>query len=468
MIRRPTNDDGVAMISFLMIMVIVSTTAVAAYQVSRHDIDRMTLSQRRVSNVGAAEAGLDLALSMLGSAPLPCTVTGTLDANPQVGEYSVAISYYATYPATGSPLGCTQGIGPSATPATALLRSVGTAGATSSTSRTMEALARLTAVPTGSLDKALFSDRSFTPTNNVTVHGNVGNDADLYTNGNFTCANNETIKGSVYSQGTLTASNNCTVQVDYHARGNVSLTNNVSIGHDVKSSRGNITMSNNATVSHDAIAFGTNSGGTVVNNRVSGATIADPPAQVMPTVNFDAAEWSAAGWTRQLDAGSNCAQAYSEIAAMSTQATPTVIRTTCALSWSGNTTLSLGANLAVFASGGFTMSNNFTARSTNSTLRSFYLIVPSSAGTANCTSPGITLRNNTTFASTINVLFFTPCKVSIENNDGGYGQIYGGVVSVSNNFSLHYRPASVPGVEWIGGTATSFTRDLVYKREIVG
>jgi len=466
MIRR-RDDDGVAMISFLMIMMIVSTTAVAAYQVSRHDIDRMTLSQRRVSNVGAAEAGLDLALSMLGSAPLPCSVTGTLDSNPQVGEYSVAISYYDTYPAIGSPLTCTPGIGPSAAPATALLRSVGSAGPTASTSRTMEALVRMTPVPTGSLDKALFSDRSFSPTNNVTMYGNVGNDADLYTNGDFTCANNETINGSVYSQGALSASNNCTVQVDYHARGDVTLTNSVSIGHDVKSSRGNITMSSNSTVSHDAIAFGTNTGGTVVNNRVSGATIADPPTQVMPTVNFDAAEWSEAGWTRQIDAGSNCAQAYSEIAAMSSQVTPTVIQTTCALSWSGNTTITLGANLAVFASGGFTMSNNFTARSTNSTLRTFYLIVPTSAGTTDCTSPGITLRNNTTFQSTISVLFFTPCKVSIENNDGGYGQIYAGVVSVSNNFTFHYRPASIPGVEWIGGTATSFTRDLIYKREVV-
>lgn len=465
MMRR-TNDEGVAMISFLMVMMIVSTTAIAAYQVSRHDLDRMTLSQRRVSNIGAAEAGLDLSLSMLGATPLPCSANGTLDSSPQTGTYTVTIDYYATYPVTGSPLTCTQGVGPSATPAAALLRSVGSAGP-ATTTRTMEALVKLTAMPIGSLDKALFSDRSFAPTNNVTMYGNVGNDADIYTNGDFTCANNETIKGSVYSQGTLTASNNCTVEVDYYARGNLTASNSVSIGHDAKSSRGNITMYNSATVSHDAIASGTNTGGTVVNSRISGATIADPPSQVMPTLNFDAAAWSEAGWTRQLDAGSDCAQAYADIAAMGSQTIPTVIRTTCALSWSGNTTLAIGADLTIMASGGFTMANNFTATSTDSTVRKFYFVVPSSAGSENCTSPGITLKNNTTFEPSINVLFFTPCQVSIQNNSGGYGQIYAGVVQVSNNFTMHYEPATVPGVEWTGSTMLGFTRDLVYKREVV-
>lgn len=468
MSMRATNDRGIAMVSVLLVLMVVSTTVVAAYNVSRHELDRTTQTHRRVSSIGAAEAGLDLGLSMLGATPLPCTVSGELDAAPQTAAYNVAVSYYASYPVSGPAMSCTQNIGPAGTPAAALLVSTGTTGGDTATARAMEALVRLSPMTTGSLDKAMFSDRGFAPTNNVTIFGNVGNDADIYTNGNFTCSNNETIRGSVFSQGTLTASNNCTVEVDYYARGNVTITNNVTVGHDIRSSRGNISMSSNSRANHDAIAFGTNTGGTVVNNRVSGATLADPPTQVMPTVEFDAAEWSAAGWTRQIDAGSDCATAYATISGMNAQTTPTVLRTTCALSWSGNTTISLGADLAVFSTGGFTASNNFTVRSTSSTVRRFYLIVPSSAATPDCATPGITLRNNTTFQSSVNTFFFTPCRLSIENNDGGYGQMYAGIAQVSNNFTLRYRPASVPGVEWIGGIATAFTRDLVYKREVIG
>jgi hypothetical protein len=464
--KLKNNDRGVAMVSVLMATMITTTTVIAAYNVSRHELNRTTQGHRKLSSIGAAEAGLDLALSMLGSAPLPCNLTGQLNAEPLTATYSVSIAYYATYPVTGSALTCTQGSGPSGLPAAALLVSNGQAGDTA-TARTMEALARLTAAPTGSMDKAMFSDRSFAPTNNVTLYGNVGNDADIYTNGNFSCSNNQVIRGSVYSQGTLTASNNCTVDVDYVARGNITASQNVTVGHDMRSSRGNITMYNSARVNHDAVAFGTNTGGTVVNNRVSGATVADPPAQVLPTVNFDAQDWQDAGWTRQINAGSNCTQAYDEIAAMSSQTVPTVVITTCALTWSGNTTITLGADLAVFSTGGFTARNNFRVRSDNSTVRKFYLVVPSSSATSNCTSPGITLQNNTTFESTVNTMFFTPCRVSIQNNDGGYGQIYAGLLEVSNHFTLRYRPASVPGVEWTGSTIYNYMRDLVYKREIM-
>lgn len=462
------GDDGVAMISVMMISLIATTSVLAVYQIASHELNETSQAHERVSSIGAAEAGLDLTLATLGTAPLPCTVSGTLAGAPQSGTYAVAVSYYATYPATGSPLSCTPGIGPSATPAAALLRSTGSTGATVGGERVMEALVKLTPLPTGSLDKALFSDRSFQPTNSVTLYGNVGNDADIYTNGNFACANNEVLRGSVFSQGTLSASNNCTVLVDYYARGNVTLSHNVTVGHDAKSSRGNIALTNSARVEHDAIANGTNTGGTVVNNRVSGATLADPPSQVFPTLEFDLADWTAAGWTRHVDAGSDCALAHATVTDMSGQTAPTVLRTSCAMAWSGNTSVSLGADLAIFSTAGFTASNNFTVRSTNASVRKFYLIVPTSSGTANCTAPGISLRNNTTFQSSVQVMLFTPCQVSIANNDAGYGQIYGGVVTVSNNFTLRYRPASIPGVEWIGGTATAFSRDLVYKREVVG
>lgn len=462
--RQKQNDQGIAMVSLLAITAILTTLSVATFTLSTYGNNRSALSQARGTGIAAAESGIDHAMSMLGATPLPCTASGTLQSAPHTSSYTVTMTYYATFPISGSALVCTPGVGPSAVPAAVQLESLGSTSGNELTRR-MQALVRLTATPTGSMDKALFSESGFAPNNNITMYGYVGNDADIYTNGNFSCQSSQTIQGSVFAQGTLTASNNCTVAVDYFARGNVNLSNNVTVNHDAKSSRGNISMSGNARVNHDAIAAGSNTGGTVVNSRVSNAILNDPPSQVFPTIEWDAAAWSAAGWTRQIDHGSDCTAAKNEIAAMSSQSTPTVVRTTCALTWTGNNTIQLAADLAVFSTGGFTMQNNFTAQSTNSTVRKFYMVVPTSAATPDCTSPGITFQNNTTFASTINTMLYTPCRVSIENNDGGYGQIYANNVAVSNSFDFHYRPATVPGVSWNGSSSNTFTRDLIYKRE---
>jgi len=117
------------------------------------------------------------------------------------------------------------------------------------------------------------------------------------------------------------------------------------------------------------------------------------------------------------------------------------------------------------------MSNNTSWQSNNSTTRLLYLMVPYSVSGTNTTctngNPGITLQNNTSFANTLDVLFYTPCQIKISNNSTGYGQIYGGVVNVSNNFTSHFVPLpTVPGSSG-GGTLTGpLSVAIVYERQV--
>jgi hypothetical protein len=186
-----------------------------------------------------------------------------------------------------------------------------------------------------------------------------------------------------------------------------------------------------------------------------------------------ATAWSAAGYTNQItDNTCTPSGVYNDIATMASATAPTVIITSCALTWSNNSSVSLKQNLAVFSTGGFTMQNNTAWQSTTATTHLLYLLVPSTVGatTTTCSSgqPGITLQNNTSFASTVNVMLYTPCTVSISNGTTGYGQVYGGTVNTQNNYTAHYVPLpTVPGASG-GGSAstTALTLAIVYERQI--
>jgi hypothetical protein len=128
------------------------------------------------------------------------------------------------------------------------------------------------------------------------------------------------------------------------------------------------------------------------------------------------------------------------------------------------------------ATGGFGSSNQVTFQSGSSTSRNFYMIVPShlfgtqTATTCSSTSGNISFTNQTTINSSNNPLvsfIYTPCDVTISNNQSEVGQVYaGGNMTITNQFNMNYKSLSVPGA--IGGTGaapTSYSIGLIYTRE---
>src|SRR5919108_170230 len=186
--RRFSDERGVAMVTALLATLVVASLGLVVLQLSAHNASTSALDRKRVQAVDAAEAGIDAYFPLTPGA-----------------HYHVTVELYSTWPPTGSPLACP----PSVDPAAAKVTSVGTAvspGSSVAVSRTMQSEVRL--VPQYPQTAfGVFSDTGLNFQNKLTMNGNVGNDANAYTNGNFTMANNTVIAGSVYAQGTASVTN---------------------------------------------------------------------------------------------------------------------------------------------------------------------------------------------------------------------------------------------------------------------
>lgn len=490
-----SDEQGlVALAVALSVCAVLFLSGILVFQVASFNQSDSSLRRIQAQALYAAEGGLDRVYQALQSAAtssqLPCgPLTESFATGPARSSYSATIAYYDTFPPNDAALTCNSGSGPPATVVAAEVISTGKAAPSTAqnTSQYMEALIKITpgSVAGSVFDKAVFSNQTMTGSNNGTIYGQSGNDANVYTNGNVNCGNGFADQGSVTAEGTFTGTDNCQVNGNVTAVGNITLSNSTTIGGNVTSTggsgcsqQGNITMSNNAVVDQSAYAYCSitlNNNASVAHNKVANdTTLTNPTAETMPVVpmpTITSQTWTNAGYTNQIT-DNNCTAAgvYTDINNMATASAPTLVETSCALSWSGNTTIKLNQNLAVFSTGGFTMSNNTTWQSTNGTTRQLYFAVPSVVGSTQTTcssgQPGITFQNNTTFASTVDVLDYTPCTITISNNSTGYGQIYGGQVNAANIFTAHYVPMSLPGATGGGQSVSSTTIAVVYERQL--
>jgi hypothetical protein len=475
-LNHARRENGIAMITVMLTSMVVIGLSLSAVQLSQHGLNSTSTDRKRIQAADAAEAGLDITLASLQANPyptLPCTVAGTLSDVPTTASYSVAITYYATFPPNGAPLTCSTGL--TAQPAAAEVVSTGNTQAAVGGKRQMNALVMLSPVAGSSsgFNRAIFSDQGPLLNNSLTINGYSGQDGDIYTNGNVTCNNAATVHGSIYAQGTLLLNNSCNVTVDVYTKGNFTTNNASSVGHDAISSQGNISLGNSSTVSHDANAKGTNTGGTVTGQRRSNQTgIPDPPTATMPTLNWNAAAWTSAGFT-VVDEGTNCTQAHNDIATMSTATTNKVYRIygSCKMTWNNAETITVARDLAVVADGGMLWNNAFKLKSSVTGVKhKVSWIVPSDAVTVSSpcqsTDGGVhdMLANNAASStSDITVFFYTPCNISMNNAISGGGQIYGGRVKINNAFTLNYVPADIPGAT--SASTTLYTVAISYKRE---
>jgi hypothetical protein len=497
---KPGTDSEQGVIAVVLAMAVVTLLTVTVgivFQVASSSQHDASFRRQQAQALDAAEGGLNLSyetIQQAATSALPCgpnALSQTFATVPVPSSFAASVTYYGTYPPTGAALTCSSVHSQSTTLAAAEIISTGSDGPVA---QYMEALVKVSVTDTGPVfDQALFSNSTMTGSNSGTLDGHTGNDANLYVNGNVVCGNGFVVQGSVIDTGTFSGSNSCSVSGNLTSVGNISLANNSviggsasSTGHSgcgVGSTQGNISMSNSATVDQSAYAYCTitlSNNATVVHSQVpNDTTLTNPPVETFPVVpepvtgSATATAWNAAGYTSQItDNACTPSGVYTDIANMATATAPTVIITSCALTWSNNTSLSLNQNLAIFSTGGFTMQNRTSWQSATATTRDLYVIVPSSVGgtTTTCSAgqPGISLRNSTTFATTVNVMLYTPCTLSISNSTTGYGQVYGGVVNATNSFTEHYVPLPpVPGSSG-GGSAsvTALTLAVVYERQI--
>jgi hypothetical protein len=197
----------------------------------------------------------------------------------------------------------------------------------------------------------------------------------------------------------------------------------------------------------------------------------NPPYQPFPTVNFDAAAWNTFGYTNQINDGSNCTQLTTDLQAMATATTPTVITTSCNIDW-GKNTWKFNTDVAVVATGGFGSTNQTNFQSTTSAVHDFYMIVPTDLiNTQTPTTCSSSLGNikftNQTSMTNLQSFIYTPCNVTFTNNQTHVGQIYGGgTVTVTNQFNMNFKSITVPGALGGSGAApTSYSIAIVYTRE---
>ena len=492
------DEEGIlALAVALVISSILFLSGLLVFTMASSNQGDSSVRRMEAQALDAAEGGLNRSYQAIQSATsvsaLPCgsgALTETLKSAPASSTYSSTVNYYDSFPVNDSALSCTAVHSGTATPIAAEIISTGTTGiASQAVTQYMEALIKLTLGSTsGSVfDDAVFSNSTMLGAVFPAIDGYSGNDANYYSNGSLVCGLGFTDQGNVTVQGSFSGVAGCNVAGNLTAVGNISTVASTTIGGNATSTgsncatEGNISLGLLSSVGGSAYAYCSISkglGSTVAHQTVpNDTTLTNPGTETFPSVpepvsgSAAAASWSAAGYTRQItDNTCTAGGVYNDISSMSTATTPTVIMTSCALSWGLFSTISLNTNLAIFSTGGYNMVVGTTWQSASSATHNLFILVPSSVnGVATTCSPGpgITEAAGTSFANTLHVLQYTPCTFTSGALTTGYGQVYGGTVDVLAAFSLHYYPIlTVPGATGGGSVTTATTIAVVYERQL--
>jgi Tfp pilus assembly protein PilX len=486
--RRDRDDRGIALLVVIALMAIVGVLAIVMVSVAIHESSASGRDRQRSSAVMTAEGQVDALVASIQSAPpatLPCGVsTPSVSVGPDRMTLTNTVTYYD---ATGAVVTCPSLLLPTTVAASAAVRSTSTSNAIAGEAaavRTVETLLNLRATYVNVLNMAIFGSTGISFANKIDLHGQAGQpDADVYTNGSVTCANNEHFYGSVFAQGSVAMSNTCVVEGDVQARTGFTATNpQVTVNGKVLVSNGSINLGP-AVLGQQARASGSVAGNACgTTGKCFPAQTLDPPAsQPFPQYLWNAttqAAYVADGYTvvELPTAGYPCGMYDTKsdyvakwISDHPASTTKTVVHASCPaqpVSLRG-VNLDLGANLAVFATGGFDLSGNTTIRSTTADHRHLYLVQPYDAvSTHPCSAVGISIGNQVSIEATVDDLLYTPCALTVANNTALYGQIYGGgIVNITNNLTMYYTPLPALGLAGPGQPVDHYAVDILYKRE---
>lgn len=492
-IRRPwpsRDESGSAMIIALIVMTVTVTLSLAAATEAVHGASATALDRNQVQAISLAEAGVDQALRDLqGQTNLPCSASTptlpllNLATTPVAGTAAVSLSYYDTFPPSGSPdTNCINGV-QGGNPQGVEITSSGQIGNSSIGKATMSALVRLTPY----LPDAIYAN-SFTVGNSTELlsQPGQGNNANVYvensSGGTVACPNSTALYGTLYvDQGGISLDNNCHVYGSVWANGDVSAGQNTAVDGQISSTTGNITF--NGSYANGALAAGTITPAcpspSVFKTCAAQATVGPVPTQSFPQMGFQLSSWTNAGFTPHDDSTwTSCPAVNSDLQAM-VPTTKTVFVAPAACSLSGeppaphplsvanNATLTTGADLAVIAPDGFSTGQHFAWASTSTTVHHLYLVVPYNQSTTynatTCSSQyNLDFGNSASFTN-LSTLLYTPCNLTSGNSAFGAGQIYvGQKLDVGNTLDLTFQPEIVPGVTG----SVAYNAAMSYERQL--
>jgi hypothetical protein len=462
---RVRDEQGIAMVTGLMVALVVLFLSLVVVNLSVHNSSSSGRDRDRTQAIDAAEAGLNAWFSGLNTSTgsticSPTAWDGVLPTSPGA-SYDVTITLYSTWPpAPGSEISCVNPL--PATPLGALITSKGSTVSAQTAAlvfRTMQSEVKLVPIY-GGFNKAIFSDTGLNLGNKLTENGYQGNDGDVYTNGNFSLNNNTVIAGTAFAQGSIDISQGI-IKKDAWANSFVNLGGGIQVFGNATSSTSSVSLSTNSTVYGDAKAGTTVSGGTVKGTTTQNSPSGPPPQQALPQLTYNPQPWIDAGYT--VVTYSNCALAQAFINAIVTGSYVVRITPTCALTWGNNSTVNLHGNLAIITDGSITTQNQTSWNSVGGSWTVFF-IDPYRTG-LNCASGSydITVSNNTNFNNGTKVFAYSQCTVNFGNNnaEGVTGQIIGGTVNITNQMTMNYYPILVPGFN-----LTGYNANVSYLREI--
>jgi Tfp pilus assembly protein PilX len=486
---HPADEGGSVLVIAMMVMGVALSLALVIVGVSITSGRTSGQDRGRLTTIDAAEAGIDGAYMGIQTATLalPCywPLTGTTDTKTY--PYTTSAQATITYYNAADRLTCTgTTLPPGGSPTRAVIASTGTTETSApggAKQRKMEALVNLLSVGGNSLTKAIDGDRSVTISNNALIAGDVGPDADVFTNGNYSCENSPTFRGSIYALGSITMNNLCADDGDVWAHSFVLLKGNKTIGGDVRSATSTITADNNTNVNGILTATGDiqwpNSwpGNCTAFkcSRFRSPAVDDPPSYPFPILRRDAGAtaFTAEGYLPiPQPAGVACGKDTGDwIQSNARSLAKTLLKTTCDVEFR-SVDVSFANDFALFADGGITTTNQVTFRSSvPGSARSVYMVMPYENPCPPDVAPpakqvyAMSTGNNFSSTSDVNLLWYSPCSISYGNSGGSYGAIYsGGTVTSSNAFTLHYKPITVYGLD-PASAPTTYKVDIIYKRE---
>lgn len=443
------DEQGVAMITAVLISFAVLLLSVVAVGLAMHNSEESGENRERTQAIATAEAGINwyyLQLENATESDVPCgPITRSLNS-PQGAEYTVTVVFEDS---TGE-IGCT-GDELDRFPDQVTITSTGRIGELGP-ERTMESLVNLGPQEgSGAFGtNAIFAESDLHLDSNTQTAGIEGQPADLYSNGNITLDSNTIVDGNVFPQGAFAMASNSEVKRDVHSGGTITLDGNSIIRGDATASVGgaDIDLLKQSRISGDAQAAGTVSDCTKVGGSCFQGTSSPPPsAESFPAFSFNPSVWEDDGYA--VHDFSDCGAAKSFADGIVSGDHVVRINSTCQLSWSTGT-VDVPGNLAIVTNGDVLLQSNVEFRPVDGP-HSLYFFT--GVGSSPVCTRGFTMSSNSTIKAGLETLVHTPCSIVLDSNsDLEQAQLFAYSVEFNSRSGfVASLPISVPGIVPVDG-----------------